>query len=55
MKFDFNLKDAFRLFDVNNTAKISVKDLNEGLIAIGVKVAPSMSDVELVFTRYAFK
>lgn len=55
MKSDFNLTDAFRIFDVNHTAEISVKDLNEGLIAIGVNVAPSMSDVELVFARYAFK
>jgi Ca2+-binding EF-hand superfamily protein len=38
MKTDFNLQDSFSIFDVNKTGKVSVKDLNEGLIAIGVTV-----------------
>ncbi len=45
MKSDFNLSDSFHLFDLNETGAVSMKALEEGLIAIGVKVQPSMSDI----------
>jgi len=45
MKSDFNQLDSFGLFDVNSTGTVSIKALNEGLIAIGVKLQPSMSDL----------
>lgn len=52
-KADFNLVDAFALFDLNGTGTVSIKDLHEGLIAIGVNVEPSMSDLYLLANRYA--
>lgn len=53
MKPDFNLSDSFSLFDINRTGSVSIKDLHEGLIAIGVKVQPSMSDLHLLAARYS--
>lgn len=38
MKCDFNLTDVFGIFDFNKSAQISLKDLHEGLVLIGVKV-----------------
>ena len=47
---DFNLYDAFRIFDTCNRGYITLADLREGLSAIGVY--PTTSDMELYIKRY---
>jgi Ca2+-binding EF-hand superfamily protein len=49
-KADFNLFDAFNLFDQSRTGQVSVHDIREGLNSIGVY--PSGEEVELVVARY---
>ena len=49
-KCDFNLFDAFNVFDVARIGQISVHDIREGLNAIGVH--PTAEEVELFVTRY---
>lgn len=50
LKSDFNLQDAFRIFDQDYRGWISIADLREGLSAIGVY--PTSEEVELFMTRY---
>ena len=47
---DFNLRDAFDIFDVNRSGRISAQELYSGLQAIGVFV--TYEEVELFVTRY---
>ena len=47
---DFNLYDAFKIFDVTSKGYITIADLREGLAAIGV--FPTSSDMELYIKRY---
>lgn len=47
---DFNLYDAFKIFDNISKGYITIADLREGLAAIGV--FPSSSDMELYIKRY---
>lgn len=49
-KVDFNLHDAFRIFDVNFSGSITAHDVREGLAAIGV--FPSHDEVDLFVKRY---
>lgn len=49
-KSDFNLFDAFNIFDVARCGQVSVHDIREGLNAIGVY--PTAEEVELFVTRY---
>ena len=50
LKSDFNLQDAFRIFDQDFRGWISIADLRDGLSAIGVY--PTSEEVELFVTRY---
>ena len=50
LKPDFNLTDAFKIFDVNYCGNISVTELREGLAAIGV--FPTSEELDLFITRY---
>ena len=50
LKPDFNLTDAFKIFDVNYMGSITVTDLREGLAAIGV--FPTSEELDLFITRY---
>lgn len=50
MKPDFNLHDAFVIFDHFRTGTICQADLREGLAAIGV--FPTADEVNLFFQRY---
>jgi hypothetical protein len=47
---DFNLYDAFKIFDTTSKGYINIADLREGLAAIGV--FPTSSDMELYIKRY---
>lgn len=47
---DFNLYDAFKIFDNTSKGYITIADLREGLAAIGV--FPTASDMELYIKRY---
>jgi Ca2+-binding EF-hand superfamily protein len=47
---DFNLYDAFRIFDTTNRGFITLGELRDGLAAIGLY--PSTSDLELFLKRY---
>jgi len=49
-KSDFNLFDAFNIFDISRVGQISIHDIREGLNAIGVY--PTAEEVELFVTRY---
>ena len=49
-KCDFNLFDAFNIFDQSRIGMISIHDIREGLNAIGVY--PTSEEVELFVTRY---
>ncbi len=50
LKPDFNLTDAFKIFDVNYCGNITVTELREGLAAIGV--FPTSEELDLFITRY---
>ena len=50
LKPDFNLTDAFKIFDVNYCGNICVTELREGLAAIGV--FPTSEELDLFITRY---
>ena len=50
MKADFNLTDAFKIFDVNYCGHICATELREGLAAIGV--FPTSEELDLFITRY---
>ena len=50
LKPDFNLHDAFNIFDHHRTGSISRCDLRDGLTAIGV--FPTTDEVDLLFKRY---
>jgi hypothetical protein len=47
---DFNLRDAFEIFDTNRSGRISSSELYSGLNAIGVYA--SYEEVDLFITRY---
>lgn len=49
-RLDFNLYDAFKIFDTCSRGYITLADLRDGLAAIGVY--PSTSDMELYIKRY---
>lgn len=49
-KRDFNLFDAFNIFDQSRTGQVSIHDLRQGLNAIGVY--PTSEEIELFVTRY---
>ena len=50
LKPDFNLTDAFKIFDVNYGGNISTTELREGLAAIGV--FPTSEELQLFLKRY---
>lgn len=50
LKFDFNLHDAFAIFDTDRDGSITPIEFTEGLAAIGVY--PTNEEVELYFKRY---
>lgn len=50
LKADFNLVDAFAIFDVNRDGLVDSHELRHGLSAIGVH--PTSEDIELFITRY---
>ena len=50
LKSDFNLQDAFRIFDVNYRGTIGSCELRDGLLAIGVY--PTNDELELFMSRY---
>ncbi len=50
MKPDFNLHDAFIIFDNSRVGSITQSDLRDGLAAIGV--FPTSDEVDLFFKRY---
>lgn len=50
LRSDFNLVDAFRIFDTNGRGWITLSELRNGLNSIGLY--PSISDSELVFKRF---
>ena len=50
LKPDFNLHDAFHIFDMNRDGHIDTCELREGLAAIGV--FPSHDELDLFFKRY---
>ena len=50
LKADFNLTDAFHIFDPHHRGTIDVHDLRTGLSAIGVH--PTSDELELFMTRY---
>ena len=47
---DFNLDDAFKIFDTDNSETITETELREGLAAIGV--FPTSEELDLYVTRY---
>jgi Ca2+-binding EF-hand superfamily protein len=47
---DFNLYDAFRIFDIDSKGYVSYTDLKAGLSEIGVY--PSVEELELFIKRY---
>lgn len=47
---DFNLYDAFRIFDIDAKGYVSYTDLKAGLSEIGVY--PSVEELELFIKRY---
>ena len=47
---DFNLFDAFRVFDIDNRGFITLSDLKSGLNEIGLY--PSIEELELFIKRY---
>lgn len=49
-KPDFNLHDAFRIFDVDYRGYVSSADVREGLAAVGVY--PTSDEVDLFLSRY---
>jgi Ca2+-binding EF-hand superfamily protein len=49
-RHDFNLYDAFRIFDPCSKGYVTLADLRDGLAAIGVY--PTTSDMELYIKRY---
>lgn len=49
-KSDFNLFDAFNIFDPSRIGQISIHDLREGLNHLGVY--PAAEEIELFVTRY---
>jgi Ca2+-binding EF-hand superfamily protein len=50
MKPDFNIFDAFRIFDIDSKGWVSFTDLKYGLNEIGIY--PASSELELYFKRY---
>ena len=50
LKSDFNLTDAFKIFDTNYCGNICTTELREGLAAIGV--FPTSEEIDLFVTRY---
>jgi len=50
LKSDFNLTDAFKIFDRDYRGSISIAELRDGLSAIGV--FPTSEETELFVTRY---
>lgn len=50
MKSDFNLTDAFKIFDTNFNGNLTLSEIRDGLSAIGV--FPTSEEVELFMTRY---
>jgi len=50
LKPDFNLHDAFVIFDNDRDGTISPAELRDGLAAIGV--FPTSDEVDLFFKRY---
>ena len=50
LKHDFNMVDAFDIFDVNRSRQINEYELQSGLNAIGVY--PTREDVDLFIARY---
>jgi Ca2+-binding EF-hand superfamily protein len=49
-KADFNMFDAFNMFDQSRTGQLTIHDIRQGLNAVGVY--PSSEEVELFVTRY---
>ena len=49
-KHDFNIRDAFDIFDQSRLGQVNVYDLQSGLNAIGVY--PTMEECDLFITRY---
>lgn len=49
-KSDFNLTDAFKIFDTNYCGHLCVTELRDGLAAIGV--FPTSEELDLFITRY---
>lgn len=50
LKSDFNMHDAFAIFDFNKDGSVQMSELREGLSAIGVY--PTNEEVELFFLRH---
>jgi Ca2+-binding EF-hand superfamily protein len=50
LKSDFNLTDAFKIFDRDYRGSISIAELRDGLSASGV--FPTSEETELFVTRY---
>ena len=50
LKPDFNLTDAFKIFDTDYNGRVSVTELRDGLAAIGV--FPTSEELDLFMTRY---
>lgn len=50
LKSDFNLTDAFKIFDVNYCGNICSTELRDGLAAIGV--FPTSEELDLFISRY---
>ena len=50
LKPDFNLTDAFKIFDTNYCGNITVTELRDGLAAIGVY--PTSEELDLFVSRY---
>jgi Ca2+-binding EF-hand superfamily protein len=50
LKADFNLLDAFKVFDLFNVGEIYKKDLENGFIRLGVYGQPN--EIDLLFRRY---
>ena len=49
-KYDFNLFDAFNIFDMGRVGTITVHDIKDGLNHIGVY--PTQEEVDLFVSRY---
>ncbi len=47
---DFNIIDAFSIFDPSKRGTLSISEVKDGLAAIGVY--PTSEELELVFKRY---